>query len=45
MYTAVSSVFPAHNVKTVHAILLTHAHADAILGLDDVRELQKVTSD
>jgi hypothetical protein len=31
MYTAVTQTFPAHGLKTVHAILLTHGHADAIL--------------
>lgn len=30
-----------HQIKEVHGILLTHGHADAILGLDDVRDLQK----
>lgn len=33
-------ILPRHNVKEVAAILLTHGHADAILGLDDVRDLQ-----
>ena len=40
MYTACTRIFPSHGIQTVHAILLTHGHADAILGLDDVRELQ-----
>ena len=33
--------FPKHGIKEVQAIVLTHGHADAILGLDDVRDLQK----
>mmetsp|Transcript_12923 Transcript_12923/g.23245 ORF Transcript_12923/g.23245 Transcript_12923/m.23245 type:complete len:345 (-) Transcript_12923:1148-2182(-) len=32
--------FPYHNISQIHSILLTHGHADAILGLDDVRDLQ-----
>lgn len=36
--------FPTHNVKSVDAIILTHPHADAIFGLDDVRSLQGPTS-
>ncbi|KAJ1957396.1 hypothetical protein EC988_000856 [Linderina pennispora] len=31
-------VFVKHNVKTIDAVLLTHGHADAILGLDDLRQ-------
>mmetsp|Transcript_32715 Transcript_32715/g.82520 ORF Transcript_32715/g.82520 Transcript_32715/m.82520 type:complete len:89 (-) Transcript_32715:648-914(-) len=27
-----------HGVRAIDALLLTHAHADAILGLDDVRD-------
>jgi len=30
-----------HHIQSVHGILLTHGHADAILGLDDVRDFQK----
>eukprot|EP00904_Undaria_pinnatifida_P011010 jgi/Undpi1/7039/HiC_scaffold_21.g09513.m1 len=39
--------FPRHNVKSLDGIVLTHDHADAMLGLDDVRGLQnskKVTA-
>ena len=32
--------FPRHNVSSVDAILLSHGHADAIFGLDDVRGIQ-----
>jgi hypothetical protein len=37
MREACMRVLPAHGVSNVDAILLTHGHADAILGLDDVR--------
>jgi phosphoribosyl 1,2-cyclic phosphodiesterase len=30
-----------HGIKEVSSIILTHGHADAILGLDDVRDLQR----
>ena len=32
-------------LKSIDAIILTHEHADAMLGLDDVRGLQDPTSD
>lgn len=31
---------PPLGVKTVNAVVLTHGHADAILGLDDLRDIQ-----
>lgn len=37
---AVVRWFPRHNVESVDAVLLTHGHADAILGLDDIRGVQ-----
>lgn len=33
-------LFPPLGVATVHAVVLTHCHADACLGLDDLREVQ-----
>eukprot|EP00752_Nemacystus_decipiens_P001730 g1673.t1 len=32
--------FPRHGVPGIDGIILTHDHADAMLGLDDVRSLQ-----
>ncbi|CAM9734258.1 unnamed protein product [Scytosiphon promiscuus] len=32
--------FPRHGVKKLDGIILTHDHADAMLGLDDVRSIQ-----
>lgn len=33
-------VFPQIGVTSVHGVVLTHGHADACLGLDDLREVQ-----
>lgn len=33
-------LLPQHGVEEVAGIILTHGHADAIFGLDDVRDLQ-----
>lgn len=33
-------VFPAVGVHQVHGVILTHGHADACLGMDDLREVQ-----
>jgi phosphoribosyl 1,2-cyclic phosphodiesterase len=32
--------FPPHDVPSVDSVVLTHAHADAMLGLDDLRDVQ-----
>ena len=34
-------ILPKHGIKEINAIFLTHGHADAVLGLDDVRDLQR----
>lgn len=34
-----------HNVRHVHAILLTHSHADHIFGLDDIRRFNTLQGD
>jgi phosphoribosyl 1,2-cyclic phosphodiesterase len=35
--------FPRLNISTIDALLLTHGHADAMMGLDDLRDLQIVS--
>ena len=42
MRPALMNTCPAVGVHTIDAIFLTHGHADAILGLDDVRDLQDI---
>ncbi|VFQ74860.1 unnamed protein product [Cuscuta campestris] len=32
--------FPRHKIPRVDSIILTHEHADAVLGLDDIRAVQ-----
>ncbi len=32
-------VIEKYEVKVVHAVIITHAHADAFMGLDDLREV------
>ena len=33
--------FPKEGISSVKALLLTHDHADATFGMDDLRDLQK----
>lgn len=40
---SVFKVLIPHNVRSVDAVLLTHFHADATLGLDDLREFTSAT--
>eukprot|EP01039_Chlorochromonas_danica_P008187 gene8187-9032_t len=42
MRDAVIHLLPKYDIEEVHGILITHGHADAMMGLDDVRDLQKV---
>jgi phosphoribosyl 1,2-cyclic phosphodiesterase len=44
MREAMMRHFPVNNIRRVDSILLTHGHADALFGLDDVRDLQECTS-
>ncbi|KAJ1853069.1 hypothetical protein GGF49_003618 [Coemansia sp. RSA 1853] len=37
-YDSAVDVFVKHDIKTIDAVLLTHGHADAMLGLDDLRQ-------
>lgn len=34
--------FPAHHINSLDAVILTHEHADASFGLDDLRGYQRV---
>lgn len=36
-YESALRFFPRYGLRKIDAVLLTHAHADAILGLDDLR--------
>jgi phosphoribosyl 1,2-cyclic phosphodiesterase len=36
--------FPVNHVRSIDAVILTHGHADAILGLDDIRSVQPLNS-
>jgi phosphoribosyl 1,2-cyclic phosphodiesterase len=40
MRDAVMTHLPVYNIQSVVGIILTHGHADACYGLDDVRDLQ-----
>ena len=42
MRYAVLRWFPKYNVTGINAVLLTHGHADAVGGIDDLRDLQVV---
>lgn len=35
--------FPVHGIDTLDAVILTHEHADASFGLDDIRGYQRVS--
>lgn len=43
MRDSLMATLPRNNIKFVNSIILTHGHADACLGLDDVRDLQHCT--
>lgn len=37
--------FPKYGVRTLDGVLITHDHADAVLGMDDIRSLQRYDVD
>ncbi|RKP13903.1 beta-lactamase-like protein [Piptocephalis cylindrospora] len=36
-YASALDWFPKYGIQEIHAVILTHGHADAIMGLDDLR--------
>lgn len=41
MREACMRILPKHDIHEVNGIFITHGHADAMMGLDDVRDLQR----
>eukprot|EP00948_MAST-09A_sp_MAST-9A-sp1_P001515 g1515.t1 len=41
VYRAIMEYFPTLNVRSIDSLILTHEHADAMMGLDDLRDLQE----
>ena len=37
-YESAINLFPRYNIKKIDSIILTHTHADAVGGLDDLRD-------
>lgn len=35
--------FPLYDIRGIHHILLTHEHADAVFGLDEIRTVQRIS--
>jgi len=42
---SILSTIVEHNVRKLDAVIITHGHADALLGMDDLREFTELNSD
>jgi phosphoribosyl 1,2-cyclic phosphodiesterase len=41
MRDSMMNLLPQHGISEIDALIITHGHADAMLGLDDARDLQQ----